>query len=206
MSQKIGILGGTFNPIHSGHLMLGIFAKEEFDLDRILVMPAGNPYLKEGQKILPGETRLSLVKRAVEDLEGFEASDHELKKEGKTYTWETMRELKEKNGDATLYFIVGADCLQSFSSWVYPDRILAKCELIAACRGNVTVEKARPWAEELEKKYGGIVHLMDFPAIEISSTQIRDRIRDGKSIRFMVPEKIEKEIVSLYKENGVGGI
>ncbi len=199
MSEKIGILGGTFNPIHTGHLMLGICAKENFGLDRILVMPAGNPYLKEGQKILPGDLRLSLVEKAIRDLEGFEASDHELKKEGKTYTWETMRELKEKDPGATLYFIVGADCLQSFSSWVYPDRILANCELIAACRGDVTVEKAKPWAEELEKKYGGTVHLMDFPAIEISSTMIRDRIKDGKSIRFMVPEAIEEEIIRLYQ-------
>ena len=199
MSEKIGILGGTFNPIHIGHLMLGVYAKENFGLDRILVMPAGNPYLKEGQVILPGEQRLSLCEKAIGNLEGFEASDHELKKEGKTYTWETMQELKEKDPDATLYFIVGADCLQSFSSWVYPDRILANCELIAACRGDVTVEKARPWADNLEKKYGGTVHLMDFPAIEISSTMIRDRIKDGKSIRCMVPESIEKEIVRLYK-------
>ena len=198
MRQKIGILGGTFNPVHIAHLMLGIRAKEEFSLDKVLVLPAGNPYLKEGQMILPGEERLSLVKKAIKDLEGFEASDLELKKEGKTYTWETMRDLKEEYGDAVLYFIVGADCLQGFSSWVYPERILANCELIAACRGDVTVDAARPWAEELGKKYGGIVHLMEFPAIEISSTRIRDRIRNGKSIRFMVPEVIENEIVKLY--------
>ncbi len=199
MSQKIGILGGTFNPIHIGHLMLGIYAKEQFDLDRILVMPAGNPYLKAGQKILPGDQRLSLVKRAIGNLEGFEASDHELKKEGKTYTWETVRELKENDPDATFYFILGADCLESFPSWVYPDRILENCELIAACRGAVTTEMARPWADAIIKKYGGAVYLMDFPAIEISSTLIRDRIGSGKSIRFMVPEVIEEEVIRYYK-------
>ena len=169
--MKIGIVGGTFDPIHIGHLLLGQFAKEQLGLDEIWYMPAGMPYFKEGKKVSSRQDRLAMTRLAAEGIPGAFASDLELKRPGRTYTWETVAELKESRPEDDFYFIFGADCLDQLDSWRFPERILAGCMLAAAGRG---AETDRSLLEEkaklLMERFGGQIRVIDFPRLEISST------------------------------------
>ncbi len=200
--MKTGLLGGTFDPIHIGHLLLGEWALERFGLDEIWFLPAGMPYFKEGKKVSGRALRLAMTKAAVKDLPWAKVCDIELVRSGRTYTWETVAELKEKYPDNEFYFIFGADCLDQLESWLYPERILAGCTVIAASRGldnDIPVMEAK--AAELMKKLGGRILVMDFPAIELSSTLIRERAAAGLSLRYLVPQAVEEIIrqYSLYR-------
>ena len=200
--MKTGLLGGTFDPIHIGHLLLGEWARERFGLDEIWFLPAGMPYFKEGKKVSSRELRRAMTEAAVKDLPWAKVSDIELGRSGRTYTWETVAELKDKYPDKEFYFIFGADCLDQLDGWLYPERILAGCTLIAASRGldnDIPAMEAK--AEELMKRFGGRILVMDFPAIELSSTMIRERAAAGLSLMYLVPPAVEKIIrqYSLYR-------
>jgi len=199
--RKTGIMGGTFNPIHVGHLMLAQWAMEEAGLDRIIFVPAGCPYMKMEDPVLPGELRLDMVRAAIEDNPRFSCSSLEIDKRGLTYSYETMEMLKEMLPDDQLYFIMGADCLFTMDNWKNPERILSACRIIAAARNGSSVEEMNCKRLKLEEKFGGTIHLLQFPAMEISSTDIRTRINEGKSIRYMVPEAVRQYIESnhLYR-------
>lgn len=188
--KKIGIMGGTFNPIHIGHLLMAQYAKEYAGLDAVIFIPAGHPYMKAGSEILDGQTRLQMVKMAIEEEDSFYASDIEIRRSGNTYTYETLQELSQIFPHADLYFIVGADSLFGLEHWKHPEKILKNCTLIAAtrnCSGMDTLESKR---KELMEHFGGEILLMEFPAFDVSSTMIRERIKKGKSVRYMTPDKV----------------
>ncbi len=199
--HKLGILGGTFNPIHIGHLLLAEAALDEAGLDGVMFLPSGHSYMKNYNEILPAEERLAITKLAIEEQPAFFVSDMEIKREGNTYTYETLSSLKAMHPDTELYFIMGADCLFTIENWKCPAEIFGACTLIAAVRDDVDMEELTKQAEKLEEKYGAKIILLPFLKTEISSTTIRKRIKQGKSIRYMVPNVVQKylEEKNLYK-------
>ena len=199
--KKIGILGGTFNPIHIGHLLMAETAVEMLDLDKVIVMPSGISYLKANTNVLPGLLRLDMVQMSIQNNPHLIASDMEIKREGNTYTYETLEILKKQYPQASFYFIVGADCLFSIERWVEPQKIFDNCILVAAGRNNASDVSMLAAKKNLEEKFCAHIILMDFPQIEISSTAVRENVRCGKSIRYMVTEEVRQYIYEnqLYK-------
>lgn len=194
--KKIGIMGGTFNPIHTGHLLMARWALESAGLDAILFIPAGNPYMKSNTDILDGEQRMQMVRMSIQGQDDFFVSDMELKRNGNTYTYETLLELRRLYPQAKLYFIMGADSLYTFAKWSHPELILANSILIAAARNGTSMEQLEEKRRELTTSFGGEILLMEFPAIDISSTMIRDRLKEGKSIRYLTTDAVCDYIAS----------
>lgn len=203
--KKVGIIGGTFNPVHTGHLMLAEWAKEEAGLDQVLFIPAGCPYMKNAGDVLDGEQRLEMVELAIRDREDFICSDMEIRRKGYTYTYETLEMLRKQNPDTQYFFIMGADCLFSLESWACPERIFAACTLIAAARNGSPIEEMEKKCRELEERFHGSICLVEFLEIEISSTDIRTRVKAGRSIRYMVPDPVRSYIEEnrLYQDESI---
>lgn len=201
-TEKIGIMGGTFSPIHNGHLMLAQWAADLCQLNRVFFIPTGCSYLKQNMDIPSGEIRLEMVKRAIQDNPLFEASDIEILRQGNTYTYETLLQLKAMYPHAELYFIIGADCLFSMENWVKAQEIFSNCHIIAAGRDGVSDQSLLKQKQYFSDVYKAQIHLLDFPEIALSSTQIRERVQDSKSIKYMVPDSVETYIIqhSLYKK------
>lgn len=190
MEKKIGIMGGTFNPIHLGHLLLAEQAKEAFDLDEVLFIPSGNPYMKDTTPVLDGKIRAHMTALALEGHPYFSISSIELDKSGPTYTYETLETLKAKNPDDTYYFLVGADSLLTMETWKNPERIFQNCVVAASVRGTGTEDKIRKIATHLIYEYHADIRILPVRFIDISSSEIRERISKGKSVRYMLPEKV----------------
>ena len=203
-AKKVGVMGGSFNPIHMGHLLLAEWVKEECGLDQILFIPAGCPYMKEGTELASGEDRLQMVLLAIEGIAEFSASSMEIARGGYTYTYETMEQLSMEAPDTEYSFIMGADCLFKMEYWKSPDRILKSCRLIAAARNGANLDEMKEKAKELENRFGGQITVVAFPEVAVSSTDIRERIKKKKSIRFLVPELVQKYMTDrgLYEEHG----
>ena len=200
--KKIGVMGGTFNPIHTGHLLLAQWAMEEAGLNGILFMPTGNSYMKDRGEMLPGSERLAITRLAVADRDCFACSDLEVRRGGNTYTYETLEALQNMYPQAHLYFILGADCLFSIENWYCPEKIFRSCVLLAASRNGMPMNKLETKRQELEERYDARILLMAFPNLEISSTDIRYRCREGRSIRYLVPEPVREYIFqNHYYEN-----
>jgi len=188
--KKIGIMGGTFNPIHIGHLILADRVKDDCGLDEIWMIPTGCSYMKKDVAVLPGEERYHMISLAIENREWMKCLDIEIKRAGYTYSYETLEQLKEMYPNDEFYFIFGADCLFSIEHWKFPERIFHACKIIAAIRSDSSTEEMQQKKQELEKKFGAQIHLYDFPRLEISSTELRDRISRGKSVNYFIPDKV----------------
>ena len=194
-------MGGTFDPIHFGHLAIAEAAREEFNLRQVLFIPANIPPHKRERNIICAAKRLTMVKLATADNEYFEVSDIELKRPGLSYTVDTLTELKcGQYTDAEFYFIIGTDSAEEFATWHEPEQILAKCHIIVTSRPG-TEFKAEHLAAELGEKVYEKIHCLTTPQLEISSTDIRRRLREGKSVRYLLPEAVRKFIYreGLYK-------
>ncbi len=200
--SKIGVMGGTFNPVHIGHLALAEWAMDAAGLDQILFMPAGCPYMKEKRHVLNGKKRLEMVALAIKDNPAFAASGMEIAREGYTYTCDTMEQLKRENPKDDFYFVMGADCLYTIEKWREPERIFGACHVIAAARNGSSLEDMEQKRRELADKFQADILLLQFPAMEISSTDIRERVATGRSIRYLVPERVRDYIITnrLYQE------
>lgn len=189
MSNRIGILGGTFNPVHTGHISLAEAAYLQFHLDKVIFLPSGQPYKKEASQVLPGKKRLELVLAAIEDKPYFIASDMEIVRPGKTYTYETLEELHRNNPSDELFFILGGDCLFSIEKWVLPQRIFAACTIIAAVRDDKDRAELENQSGRLKEIFGAKILLLDFEKMQISSTLIRDKIKNGESVQELLHPK-----------------
>lgn len=201
-NRRIGILGGTFNPIHMGHLLLAEWVKSEAGLEEIWLVPNGVSYMKEAHDVAPAEDRLRMTELAIKRNRYFKCLDLEVKRGGYTYSYETLEELTRAYPGDTFYFIQGADCLLTLETWKHPERIFRCCKLIAAVRDDVSLETMTKKKEELEQRYGGEILLLPFVRMSLSSTKIRERIRQGKSVRYMVPDSVLTYIEGkrLYKQ------
>ena len=196
--KKIGILGGTFDPIHTAHLIIAEAARDAFSLDEVLLMPSGHSYLKDDrtQKVLPPEIRFEMARLAAEDNPHFTASDFEILREGNTYTSETLRALRELHPQDRFYFIVGADSVRSILTWKNPRVIFESCTLLAAIREDgVPTGEFLKAVDNLRSEYAADIHILEIPAIGISSTDIRNRVKSGRTIHYLVPDKVERYII-----------
>ena len=196
--KRVGLLGGTFDPIHTAHLIIAEAAYDAFDLDEVLLMPSGHSYFKDSrsQKVLSPEVRYQMVCEAAADNPHFTASDFEIRREGNTYTYETLRELRRMNPDNHYFFIVGADSVRDILKWRNPESIFADCTLLAALREDgIPTEEFLREVEHLRKDYGADIHTLEIPAIGISSTDIRNRIKSRRTIHYLVPERVERYII-----------
>lgn len=199
--KKAGIMGGTFNPIHNGHLMLAKEAFRQFDLDEVLFMPCGVPYMKADQKVESGQIRAEMTALAIQDIPEFTLSTMEIEQQGNTYTYATLESLKETDPDTEYYFIVGADSLFHMTSWMHPERIFANCCILAAVRDNKTISDMEEQVRLLQKQYDADIRLLQIECMDISSSDIRRRVNRGESIEQEVPEAVRTYIErkGLYK-------
>ena len=202
MGKKIGIMGGTFNPVHNGHLLLAENAREAFALDEILFIPSGNSYMKDTASILGGGIRACMIELALEGNPYFSLSRVDLYREGPTYTCDTLAQLKRMYPDDQYYFIMGADNLLTMESWKNPGLILQSCTVIAAVRGNGTESRIESAARYLRARYHACINILPARYIDISSSEIRQRLKEHKSVRYMLPENVLKYIdeKGLYRE------
>ena len=191
---KIGILGGTFHPIHNGHIALGQYCLDKKLVREVWFIPTGVSYLKAGQKMLSGEERLRLTNLAIDGRPNMRALDLEIRRPGNTYTVETLRELKKLWPEHEFFYIIGADCLFSMEAWYQAEEIFRLCTLLVARRDGKSRGEMRRKARDLKDRFQAKIHLLEFQEMEISSTLIRERIKNGKSIRDLIPEKLAKEI------------
>ncbi len=199
--SKIGIMGGSFNPIHMGHLMLAECAREEMQLSEVWFVPTGCSYMKQNGSAACGPIsveRLEMTRLAISENPYFRCLDIEVKREGNTYTYVTLQELKKQYPEHDFYFIFGTDCLYGIEHWKEPGQIFASCEIIAALRSDFAEDKMQDKIKELRDKYDARIHFMPFREIELSSTDIRERVCLGKSIRYMVPDSV----ISYIEEKG----
>ena len=201
--KRIGIMGGTFDPIHIGHLILGETAYHQFQLDKVLFMPAGNPPHKQDRENGATDSqRVDMVRLAIASNPHFTLSLEEMHKEGYTYTYRTLERLKQQNPDTEYYFILGADSLYTFDDWKEPGRILAACTILVGTRNNTSDEKLDRVICHLEEKYQGKIEKLESLNIDISSKMIRSWIEKGRSLAYYVPDQVIDYIQrnNIYKD------
>ena len=197
--EKIGIMGGTFNPIHNGHLALARHAKETLGLHKVLFIPTGMSYMKKSLPVLPGEIRLKMTALAIVGESGFEVSDMEILRGGNTYTYETLEILKSEHPDAVFYYLVGADTLLSMEKWLHPERIFANCVVVAVSRDGQGDSILQEKAKELAERFDAQIQIVPFEEVPISSSGIRAKRTYGENITDMVSENVATYIY----ENGL---
>ncbi|MBE5927618.1 MAG: nicotinate-nucleotide adenylyltransferase [Lachnospiraceae bacterium] len=200
--KKVGILGGTFDPIHLGHLIIGENAYDECGLENVFVMPSGQPPHKENSTISDEKHRSTMVKLAIAGNKHFEYSDFELNRKGNIYTADTLELLTSKYPDTHFYFILGEDSLLDIEKWYEPARIMELCSIVVTHRNDGDDTLLNKHIEYLKCKYNADIIKLDVPLIDISSTNIRERVSQGKTIRYFVNSEVEGYIYknNLYKE------
>lgn len=190
--QKIGLMGGTFNPIHYGHLLIAENAYEQFGLDEVIFIPTGRSPHKDARQILDARERMEMIRLAIADNPHFSCSDYEIKKEGVSYTYLTVQAFYESAAGSELYFIMGADSLAYFDSWMRPDKISRMSTILAAVRDGLNMEELLPIQKELGQTYGTKIGFINTPNFSVSSRMIRKRICSGHTIRYLVPDVVEQ--------------
>lgn len=205
---KIGIMGGTFDPVHNGHLHLGRQAYVEYGLDSIWFMPSGQPPHKKNHEVTDMEHRCRMLQLAIEGNGAFVFSDFEVRREGNTYTAQTLALLREAYPEHEFYFILGADSLYEIETWYHPEEVIGSVVILAASREYE--DSHRPMKEQiayLNQKYAGRIRMLHSTEVDISSEAIRNMAARGETVVNYVPEKVAAyiEAQGLYRDNGKAG-
>jgi nicotinate-nucleotide adenylyltransferase len=191
-TRAVGVMGGTFNPIHYGHLVTAQEALAAFDLDEVVFVPAGAPWQKTDADVAPAEDRYLMTVIATATNAKFRVSRIEIDREGPTYTKDTLRELRAQLGAGVeLYFITGADGILNILTWKDPEASLREARFIAATRPGYDLDRLE---KELPEGFEDRVHVIEIPALAISSTDVRRRVREGQPITYLVPEGVARYI------------
>jgi len=186
--MRIGIMGGTFNPIHYGHLVSASEVCNKFKLDKVIFIPSALNPLKNASNLADAPHRLKMIKLAVADNPWFEASNIEIKKGGASYTINTIKALMKKYGkDTNIYFIIGADAFLEINRWASPDELLRMCKFIVTTRPGYDIERAK-------QVFKNHTEIMEITSLKISSSDIRKRITSGNPIKYLLPEKVKDYI------------
>lgn len=194
--MRIGIMGGTFDPIHNGHLMIAEAAYSQFQLDEVWFMPNGNPPHKAKQDIgSDASHRVEMVRLAIMEHAGFRLETYEAEKKDVSYSYATMEHFKKLYPKDDFYFIIGADSLFSIEQWVQLERIFPTCTILAAYRDEIdTPEEMQSQIEYLEGKYHAKIELLPSPLLRVSSSQIRRYCMQHIGIKELVPYQVEEYI------------
>jgi nicotinate-nucleotide adenylyltransferase len=198
VGKRLGVMGGTFDPIHHGHLVTAEEARAQFNLDEVLFVPTGHPWMKAHENVSPAEHRYLMTVIATASNPHFNVSRVEVDREGPTYAVETLRQLRDDQGAGTeLFFVMGADAMLEILQWKEPQELFELARFIAATRPgyDLTVFQNETPAHDAS------VSVMPIPALAISSTDIRARVAEGRPIQYLVPEGVEYYIekVGLYR-------
>ncbi len=199
-SRRIGVLGGTFDPPHLGHLWLATLAADAIGLDRVLFMPAAQPPHKGGQLVTRATDRLLMTRLAITGDPALELSPIEMERPGPSYTIDSVDELERAHPDAKLFLIMAADSLEQIDTWREPDRLLERIEWVVGPRpGSVLPDRSA-----LEDRFGAAasrIHLLEGPSLDVSSSDLRRRVAAGRVIRYLVASGVEEMIVErgLYR-------
>lgn len=204
-SGRIGVLGGTFDPIHIGHLVVADNALQQLELDTMLFVPAGFPPHKRDQLISSQADRKAMIEIAIADREEFEVSDIDLHRRGPSFTVELLQRIDAEFAPSALFFVMGADSLRDFSTWSRPDTILQIAQLAVAGRPGVEIsDSVLSGVPGLRER----VRFLDSPLSHVSSTALRLRLRRGQTIRYLIPHNVHDYIVErmLYQQDPVDSI
>ena len=192
--MRVGVLGGTFDPVHLGHLAIAEEARIKLDLDRFIFIPAGQPRLRADEYLTPAIDRLRMVELATGDNPHFQVYDIEIQRSGPTYTVDTLVELGQRFGpDTSLYFIVGADILGQFHRWKDPEKVLDACHLVVVSRPGHQDDDWPEWFQGADSSKDKVTQL-EIPMVDISGTEIRRCASLGESVRHLVPDLVAEYI------------
>jgi nicotinate-nucleotide adenylyltransferase len=192
--MRLGIFGGTFDPVHFGHLVLAEQCREQCALDEVWFLPSGSPPHKDDNGISDGEQRADMLEFAVAGHSAFKVNRLELKREGTTYTVDTLSSLMADDASRELFFLIGGDSLNDLPTWREPWRIAELARIVAVNRGDRPIADVEPLRAQLGDEVAERITLATMPGIDLSSTDIRQRVRAGNSIRYMTPRAVEAYI------------
>lgn len=187
-------MGGTFDPIHNGHLILAEYSRTVFGLEKVLFIPTGKPPHKGERDISSMNYRYDMTLLAINTNPYFYLSSVEIQREGTTYTIDTIKSLQAEYENTEFYFIIGSDSLYNIHKWKDYRELLNLCKFIIAKRPDIEDQRLEDRAKEFNQKYKDSIYILEAPLIDISSTKTRDRVRNGLSIKYLVPETVEDYI------------
>lgn len=197
--SRIGILGGTFNPIHNGHIQMAEYSHDAAKLDKVILMPTFVPPHKESANLVSCEHRFNMCRLASAELPYAEVSDFEIKLEGKSYTYRTLQLLKSQNENDDFYFIVGADMFLSMQNWKNPEIIFRLATVIAIPRDDDSVSELKEHYDKVLKKMGAKAIILNHSVLTVSSTYVRDNIDNGTALENL----IDSRVFNYIKENNL---
>lgn len=191
LKPRIGVMGGTFDPIHYGHLVTAAAAAEEFELDLVVFVPAGQPPHKRPVAVSDSVHRYLMTVLATVANERFAVSRIDIDRPGPSYTVDTLAELhKRYNSGTELYFITGADAMLQILQWKDGERLFELCHFIAATRPGYVLSRLKQVLGPVGERHAHRIHRLQVPALAISSSDIRERVRDGRSARYLLPDPV----------------
>ncbi|MBI6871685.1 nicotinate-nucleotide adenylyltransferase [Clostridium aciditolerans] len=194
---KKAIFGGTFDPIHNGHLYIAYEALYKLGLDKIIFMPSGNPPHKLGKTITDGFLRYEMVKMATRGEERFDISDYEIRKSNLSYTYETLKYFNNIEPDTAWHFLTGVDCLMDIDNWKNSEEIFKLCKFIVFNRPGYSMKNIQEQKNKVEKRYANEIIFLDVPLLDISSTNIRNAVMKEKNVSYLLPESVYNTIKQL---------
>ena len=201
--RRIGLMGGTFDPIHYGHLVIAEVARAEFGLERVVWVPAGDPPHKKDYSVSPQEHRYAMVVLATASNPHFEVSRMELEREGLSYSLDTIRSFGRQYPEHEVFFITGADAILEILTWYRHHEVVQSCRFLAVTRPGYDLTRLNTL---LPPEYLPRISVITAPGVHLSSTEVRDRTREGAPIRYLVPEPVEAYLSKhgLYRDEGSG--